>query len=144
MTVDWAAFTPWQSLFGGMLIGLAAVLLLLINGRIFGISGILSNTLFGKTERAWRVAVLVGVFASPWLYMAFGGQVPQNEPRAIPLLIIAGLLVGFGSSLGSGCTSGHGVCGIARLSNRSIIATLTFMTTGFLTVYVFRHLLHLI
>ena len=144
MTIDWMAFTPWQSLFGGALVGLAAVILLLVNGRIFGISGILSNTLFGSGERAWRVAVLAGVLASPWLYMVFWGQIPQSQPRTIPLLIIAGLLVGFGSSLGSGCTSGHGVCGIARLSRRSIVATLTFMATGFLTVYVFRHLLHLI
>lgn len=144
MTVDWVAFTPWRSLFGGALIGLAAVVLLLVNGRIFGISGILSTSLFGGGERAWRIAVLVGVLVSPWLYMAFGAQIPVSHPRAVPLLIIAGFLVGFGSSLGSGCTSGHGVCGISRLSMRSIVATLTFMVTGFITVYVFRHLLHLI
>lgn len=144
MTIDWAAFTPWQSLFGGALIGLAVVILLIVNGRILGISGILSTALFGGGERSWRVAVLVGVFAAPWLYMLFGGEMPQSQPRTVPLLIMAGLLVGFGSSLGSGCTSGHGVCGISRLSGRSIVATLCFMASGFLTVYVFKHLLHLI
>lgn len=144
MTIDWAAFTPWQSLFGGALVGLAAVVLLIVNGRIFGVSGILSTALFGGGERAWRLAVLVGVFVAPWLYMLFGGVLPDSNPRSVPLLIIAGLLVGFGSSLGSGCTSGHGVCGISRLSVRSVVATLTFMATGFLTVYVFKHVLHLI
>lgn len=144
MTIDWAAFTPWQSLFGGALVGLAAVILLIVNGRIFGISGVLSTTLFGGGERAWRLAVLVGVFASPWLFMAFGGEIPIKDSPSGLLLIIAGLLVGFGSSLGSGCTSGHGVCGISRLSIRSIVATLTFMVTAFITVYVLRHLLHLI
>lgn len=144
MTIDWAAFTPWQSLFGGALVGLAAVILLVINGRIFGISGVLTNALFGGGERAWRLAVLVGVFVSPWLFVAFGGQLPDKASPPVLLLIIAGLLVGFGSSLGSGCTSGHGVCGISRLSIRSVVATLTFMGTAFITVYVFRHLLHLI
>lgn len=144
MTIDWVAFTPWQSLFGGALVGLAAVVLLLVNGRVFGISGILSTTLFGGGERVWRLAVLAGVFAAPWLYILFGGVIPESNPRSVFFLIAAGLLVGFGSSFGSGCTSGHGVCGISRLSVRSIVATLTFMATGFATVYVFRHLLHLI
>ncbi|HHU93492.1 MAG TPA: YeeE/YedE family protein [Alcaligenaceae bacterium] len=144
MTIDWAAFTPWQSLLGGALIGLAAVVLLVINGRVLGISGILSTALFGGDKRDWRIAALIGVFAAPWIYIALGGQIPQAAPRAIPVLLIAGLLVGFGSSLGSGCTSGHGVCGISRLSGRSIVATISFMATGFLTVYVFRHLLGVI
>lgn len=144
MTIDWANFTPWQSLLGGALIGLAAVVLLVVNGRVFGVSGILSTSVFGGGQRGWRIAALIGVFAAPWLYLALGGQLPQANPRSIPVLIIAGLIVGFGSSLGSGCTSGHGVCGISRLSVRSIVATLSFMATGFLTVYIFRHLLGLV
>lgn len=144
MSIDWAAFTPWQSLLGGALIGLAAVVLLVVNGRVFGISGILTTSLFGGGQRSWRIAALIGVLVSPWVYMALGGQIPQAHPRAISVLIIAGLLVGFGSALGSGCTSGHGVCGISRLSGRSMIATLSFMITGFATVYLFRHLLGII
>ncbi|WP_298054390.1 YeeE/YedE family protein [uncultured Paenalcaligenes sp.] len=144
MSIDWAAFTPWQSLLGGALIGLAAVVLLVVNGRVFGISGILTTSLFGGGQRSWRIAALIGVLVSPWVYMALGGQMPQAHPRAISVLIIAGLLVGFGSALGSGCTSGHGVCGISRLSGRSMIATLSFMITGFATVYLFRHLLGII
>lgn len=144
MSIDWAAFTPWQSLLGGALIGLAAVVLLVVNGRVFGISGILTVSLFGGGQRSWRIAALIGVLVSPWVYMALGGQMPQAHPRAISVLIIAGLLVGFGSALGSGCTSGHGVCGISRLSGRSMIATLSFMITGFATVYLFRHLLGII
>lgn len=144
MSIDWAAFTPWQSLLGGALIGLAAVVLLVVNGRVFGISGILTTSLFGGGQRGWRIAALIGVLVSPWVYMALGGQMPQAHPRAISVLIIAGLLVGFGSALGSGCTSGHGVCGISRLSGRSMIATLSFMITGFATVYLFRHLLGII
>ena len=129
---------------GGALIGLAAVVLLVVNGRVFGISGILTTSLFGGGQRSWRIAALIGVLVSPWVYMALGGQMPQAHPRAISVLIIAGLLVGFGSALGSGCTSGHGVCGISRLSGRSMIATLSFMITGFATVYLFRHLLGII
>lgn len=144
MSIDWAAFTPWQSLLGGALIGLAAVVLLVVNGRVFGISGILTTSLFGGGQRGWRIAALIGVLVSPWVYIALGGQMPQAHPRAISVLIIAGLLVGFGSALGSGCTSGHGVCGISRLSGRSMIATLSFMITGFATVYLFRHLLGII
>lgn len=144
MSIDWAAFTPWQSLLGGALIGLAAVVLLVVNGRVFGISGILTTSLFGGGQRGWRIAALIGVLVSPWVYMALGGQMPQAHPRAISVLIIAGLLVGFGSALGSGCTSGHGVCGISRLAGRSMIATLSFMITGFATVYLFRHLLGII
>lgn len=144
MSIDWAVFTPWQSLLGGALIGLAAVVLLVVNGRVFGISGILTASLFGGGQRSWRIAALIGVLVSPWVYMALGGQMPQAHPRAISVLIIAGLLVGFGSALGSGCTSGHGVCGISRLSGRSMIATLSFMITGFATVYLFRHLLGII
>lgn len=140
MMIDWVAFTPWQSLLGGALIGLAAVILLWVNGRVLGISGLLSTALFGGGQRAWRWALLIGVFAAPWVYNALGGQLIDASPRALPVVILAGLLVGFGSALGSGCTSGHGVCGISRLSLRSMAATLCFMATGFLTVYLFRHI----
>jgi uncharacterized protein len=142
MLVDWTQFTPWSALAGGALIGLSAALLMVFNGRIAGISGILGALLGprqpGLGERALFVA---GLLIAPLLYWLLVGR-PLVQVEAGPLaLIIAGLLVGFGSRLGSGCTSGHGVCGLARLSPRSLVATLSFMGMGVLTVFLLRHLL---
>jgi uncharacterized protein len=122
---------------GGMLIGVAAVLLLALNGRIAGISGILSGaiTTRDRFERSWRLLFLVGLIMAPAFYRFFVGPPTVRIQAGLPILMAAGLLVGFGTRLGSGCTSGHGVCGIARLSPRSILATITFIVCGMLTVY---------
>jgi uncharacterized membrane protein YedE/YeeE len=129
-------------LIGGTLIGFAAVILLLFLGRIAGISGIVWNAISGQPDNAWRWLFIVGLLIGPLLYHQLA-NVPY--PTASPLqawqAILGGLLVGFGVTLGSGCTSGHGVCGIGRLSPRSLIATITFMVTGIATVYITRHLL---
>lgn len=140
MTIDWNAFTPWQALAGGMLIGLSAVMMVLLNGLIAGISGIVGGLLRPKRlDKAWRVAFVVGLFAAALLYGQLIGS-PRIVSTSTPLvLVIAGLLVGFGTRLGSGCTSGHGVCGLARRSPRSIVATLSFMGFGFAVVFVLRH-----
>jgi uncharacterized membrane protein YedE/YeeE len=129
-------------LFGGILIGLSAVVMLLFVGRITGISSIIWSSLAEAGSSAWRWAFLVGLIAGPLAFHALSGQ-PAPAPNPSPwwLAAIAGLLVGFGTRLGGGCTSGHGVCGLGRLSMRSLIATLTFMTTGIATVYVLRHVL---
>ena len=140
MMVDWQQATPLSSLAGGVLIGLAAALLLSMNGRIAGISGILSGIL--KTsfkDNAWRACFLIGLVASPLIY-ALWAPLPEVLVTAeTSLLVSAGLLVGLGTRMGSGCTSGHGVCGIARLSPRSIVATMVFMAAGMATVYIVRH-----
>ena len=122
---------------GGMLIGVAAVLLLALNGRIAGISGILRGaiTTRDRFERSWRLLFLVGLIMAPAFYRFFVGPPTVRIQDGLPILMAAGLLVGFGTTLGSGCTSGHGVCGIARLSHRSILATITFIVCGMLTVY---------
>lgn len=134
-------FTPVSGLIGGMLIGASAALFLMLNGRIAGISGILGGALEqGSADGAWRYAFLAGLVAAPAAWAAFIPVTVEIEASA-PLLIAAGLLVGFGTRLGSGCTSGHGVCGISRLSIRSIAATATFMAFGFLTVFVMRHVI---
>ena len=144
MTIDWSHFTPWTSLAGGVLLGLASALFILLNGRILGISGILGGLIPPKrTDALWRLAFLAGVFASPWVFKALAPTSILTAPRidaGFLLLVIAGLLVGFGTRYGSGCTSGHGVCGLARLSPRSLIATLTFMAAGFAVVFIARHL----
>jgi uncharacterized membrane protein YedE/YeeE len=142
MQIDWNAFTPWSALTGGALIGLSAGLFILFNGRIAGISGVLGGLLRPSADDiAWRVAFLGGLIAAPLTYGLFL-QLPRlNVEADVPLLIVAGLLVGIGTRYGSGCTSGHGVCGLSRLSPRSFTATLVFMGAGFLTVYVVRHLL---
>ncbi|MBS1187437.1 MAG: YeeE/YedE [Burkholderiaceae bacterium] len=142
MTIDWLHFTPWHALGGGLLIGLAVALMLFGLGRIAGISGIVSGLLHIKAgDTRWRAAFVIGLLAAPMLWLLFG-QLPSSQLDASwPVLLAAGLLVGFGTRLGSGCTSGHGVCGLSRLSPRSIAATLTFMGFGFATVYVVRHLL---
>ena len=141
MTIDWNNFTLWTSLAGGLLIGLAAVLFLMFNGRIAGISGIVGGLL--KPSRGdiyWRIAFVTGMVLSP-LAFAFVSPLPQIHVEAsYPVLIVAGLLVGFGTRYGSGCTSGHGVCGLSRRSPRSLVATIAFMFAGFLTVYIARHL----
>ena len=141
--VDWQAFTP-ISLVGGVIIGAATVLLLLGIGRITGISGIASRLLKPKKVKAWQILFIVGLVISPLLYQLVAPLPIVEITRSWPLLIGAGLLVGFGTRLGSGCTSGHGICGNARLSPRSMVATATFMLFGILTVYIGRHLLGLI
>ena len=137
------SFTPASALAGGLLIGASAALLLVLNGRIAGISGILGGLLQpARGEIGWRLAFLAGLFIAPLVYGAFGGVLPAVTSTApIWLLIIAGLIVGFGTRLGVGCTSGHGVCGIGRGSPRSLVATATFMVTAILTVFTTRHVL---
>jgi uncharacterized protein len=141
MTIDWVSFTPWMSLAGGVLIGLATVMLLLFNGRIAGISGILGGLLHpARGDVAWRVAFVTGLVISS-LVFAIAGPLPVVQVEASePVLLIAGLLVGIGTRYGSGCTSGHGVCGLSRRSPRSVVATISFMFAGFVTVYLVRHL----
>lgn len=138
-------FTPLLSLAGGALIGLSAVILLVANGRITGISGIVSRLLppsIGRTGLPQEITFVIGLLLAAPLYQMISGQAPvQSVSSNIPLLIVAGVLVGFGSVLGNGCTSGHGVCGISRLSGRSIVATLTFMNTAFLAVFILRHVI---
>ncbi len=136
------SFTPVSGLLGGMLIGSAAVLLLLANGRIAGVSGIVGGLLTRvRGDVAWRAAFIVGLWLGASIYWVARGEPFALELRASwPVVLVAGLLVGLGTRLGSGCTSGHGVCGIARLSIRSIVATAVFMGTGFATVFVTRHL----
>ena len=142
MTVDWANFTPWTALAGGVLIGAAASLFVLLNGRIAGISGLLASLLEPDAEgRGEKLLFLLGLLLAPLPWVLFG-RLPVLEFQSGWFgLLIAGLLVGVGTRYGSGCTSGHGVCGISRLSARSIVATLAFMAAGFGTVYVLRHLL---
>lgn len=131
-------------LIGGALIGIAAVMLLLFNGRIAGISGILGGVLNSPvgSERLWRVVFLAGLIAGAALYALASGGLTLQLQTNLPTLLIAGLLVGFGTRLGSGCTSGHGVCGMARRSPRSLAATATFMAFGVLTVFLIRHVIH--
>lgn len=133
-------FTPLQSAFGGALIGLSAVLLMALLGRVAGMTGILSGAIFGP-DRGWRLAFLAGAIAAPILMGALGAGIAFDSPVPRPFLVLGGLLVGIGVSYGGGCTSGHGVCGNARLSPRSLVATLTFMLSAGITVYVIRHLI---
>lgn len=138
------AFTPWASLLGGVLIGLSAVMVMGLFGRIAGIAGITQGAagLPGTArDRDWRWAFLAGLIAAPLVVMALGGTVSQTVPDSLGGMAVAGLLVGVGTALGSGCTSGHGVCGLARLSGRSLAAVATFMAAGFATVFVLRHVL---
>jgi uncharacterized membrane protein YedE/YeeE len=142
MMIDWTYFTPWSALAGGVLIGVAAALLLLVNGRIAGISGILGGLLRPMAgDVAWRVAFVVGLVFSPALYALFARLPGATIDATYPTLVVAGLLVGAGTRYGSGCTSGHGVCGLSRLSLRSLAATAAFMGAGFVTVFSVRHLL---
>lgn len=142
MQIDWNNFTPWASLAGGMLIGLSAAVFVLFNGRIAGISGILGGLLeWPKGDVAWRVAFLAGLIGAPLVYGAVLTLPEVRIDADFPTLIIAGLLVGVGTRYGSGCTSGHGVCGLSRMSPRSLVATVAFMLAGFATVFVVRHLI---
>jgi uncharacterized membrane protein YedE/YeeE len=142
MTIDWNAFTPWSALAGGALIGLAAAMYALLNGRIAGISGILGGVLDPTAgDRPWRVAFVTGLIAAPLAFLLVARPALPQIATGDGALILAGLLVGIGSRLGSGCTSGHGVCGLSRLSIRSLAATLTFMGAGFATVFVLRHVI---
>ena len=143
MNIDWNHFTPWASLIGGLLLGLASAVFILINGRILGISGILGGLLPPKVgDIGWRVAFLLGMLAAPTVFMALAPAGLASEPRidaGFWTVIAAGLLVGIGTRYASGCTSGHGVCGLSRLSPRSLVATLSFMGAGFFIVYIVRH-----
>ncbi len=148
MTIDWNHFTPWLSLTGGVLLGLASAAFILLNGRILGISGILGGLLPPKKgDTVWRVAFLLGMFAAPIVWSFFAPAAVADMARtaridaSTTLVIVAGLLVGLGTRYGSGCTSGHGVCGLSRFSLRSLVATITFMVAGFITVFVMRHVL---
>ena len=142
MSIDWAAFTPWAALAGGIIIGIASVLLALANGRIAGISGIVGGLLRPAfPDAAWRIAFLAGLIAAPLLYTAYAALPEIIVVAGYPTLIVAGLVVGIGTRYGAGCTSGHGVCGLSRLSPRSLAATLAFMGAGFATVFVVRHVL---
>ncbi|WP_062364884.1 YeeE/YedE family protein [Variovorax paradoxus] len=144
MTIDWPAFTPWTALAGGVLVGAAAAMFVLLNGRIAGISGIVGGLLRPvRGDVAWRLAFVAGLVAAP---MAYAVVAPWPRPQidaGYVALVAAGLLVGVGTRYASGCTSGHGVCGLSRLSPRSLAATAVFMGAGFLTVFLMRHLLDL-
>jgi uncharacterized membrane protein YedE/YeeE len=142
MTIDWLHFTPWASLAGGILIGLATALLLLANGRVAGISGILGGLLRpSRGDIAWRVTFILGMFLAPLVWLTMRAMPPAQIDHSPALLAVGGLLVGIGTRFGNGCTSGHGVCGIARLSPRSLLATACFLAAGFVTVFIVRHVL---
>jgi uncharacterized protein len=136
-------FTPWQSLIGGLLIGFSTLLLIRWLGKVAGISSIVGQLWSSKPDdRGWRLAFVIGLLVSPLLYQLFSPLPAMQIEAGLPLLIVSGLLVGFGTRLGSGCTSGHGVCGLSRLSLRSLVATLTFMLVAIVVVWVTRHLLN--
>ena len=146
MTILWNSFTPWSSLAGGMLIGLAAALLIVLLGRIAGISGIVGALLQRSSWASvanwgWRAAFVIGMVAAPLVWQLIAPLPPMEMPSNPLVIVLAGLLVGFGTRLWSGCTSGHGVCGLSRLSLRSLAATLTFIGAGAATVFVVRHVL---
>ena len=138
-------FTPISASIGGLLIGLSATLLWIANGRIAGISGIVGGLWTARAgDVAWRIAFVIGLIAAPAVYWMAGGELPHITVSVPwPLIMIAGLLVGFGTRLGGGCTSGHGVCGLARLSQRSLVATGSFMATAIVTSFILRHLIGL-
>ena len=144
MNIDWANFTPFVSLTGGIILGLASAVFILVNGRILGISGIMGGLMPPKVgDTFWRIAFLLGMFSAPTVFHAV---VPaeyihaQRIDATDMMVVVAGLLVGVGTRYASGCTSGHGVCGLSRLSPRSLVATISFMLAGFVVVYVMRHL----
>jgi uncharacterized membrane protein YedE/YeeE len=141
MTLDWSSFTPSTALAGGVLIGVAVGLFVLLTGRIAGISGVLGGLWRpARADIGWRVAFVAGLVAAPLLYPLFAPMPALRIDASLLVLIAAGLLVGVGTRYAAGCTSGHGVCGISRLSPRSLVATLLFMGAGFGTVFVIRHL----
>ena len=145
MHIDWLHFTPWSSLLGGILLGIAAAALFLNSGRILGITGILEGVLAPKhADSPWRFAFLLGLLAAPLAAKFFLPAELIHAPRVDAnwaMVIVAGVLVGYGTRWGAGCTSGHGICGLSRLSLRSLVATLSFMGTGFVTVFLIRHVL---
>ncbi|MET3178577.1 UNVERIFIED_ORG: putative membrane protein YedE/YeeE [Variovorax guangxiensis] len=142
--IDWPHFTPWAALAGGVLIGIAAAMFVLLNGRIAGISGVLGGLLRpAKGDIAWRAAFVLGLVGAPLVYGLFAVLPAARIDAGYGTLALAGLLVGVGTRYGAGCTSGHGVCGLAQLSPRSLAATGVFMAAGFATVFVARHLLKL-
>lgn len=141
MTTD---FTPFASFGGGALIGLAAVSLMLVHGRILGATGVLTGAVLptGPGDRGWRLAVLAGMASGPLAYLLLTGRLPTIDvPVSSPMIVLGGLAVGVGVTLAGGCTSGHGVCGLSRLSPRSFVATASFMVSTFVTAFVVRHLL---
>ena len=143
MNIDWIQFTPWASIAGGILLGIASAMFLLLNGRILGISGIVGGLLAPRMgDIGWRLAFLLGMGAAPLVFAAL--MPPEFMPvvridASETVIALAGALVGVGTRYGSGCTSGHGVCGLSRLSPRSLVATLSFMAAGFAIVYLLRH-----
>ncbi|QWD93661.1 YeeE/YedE family protein [Polynucleobacter sp. MG-Unter2-18] len=145
MQIDWLAFSPVPAFLGGILLGLAAALYVILHGRILGISGIVSGLLSPKDgDIQWRLSLALGLLSAPILASLFFGLHTITVIDADWItIIIAGVLVGFGANYGSGCTSGHGVCGLSRLSPRSLVATVSFMSAGFLIVFVIRHVLGL-
>ena len=145
MQIDWLAFTPGPALFGGVLLGIASALFALLHGRILGISGIVSGLLSPKVGGiSWRLMLVLGILSAPfWAALLFGIHTVTVIDADWFAITIAGLLVGFGASYGSGCTSGHGICGLSRLSPRSLVATFTFMAAGFMMVFVIRHVIGL-
>ena len=142
MLIDWTHFTPWAALAGGVLLGLASALFVLLNGRILGISGIVGGLLRPRAcDMGWRLAFLLGMLVAPGLYWLVVGPTQPRIDATWGMVVIAGLLVGVGTRYGSGCTSGHGVCGLSRMSPRSLVSTLAFMGAGFVTVFLIRHAL---
>ena len=142
MLIDWTHFTPWAALAGGVLLGLASALFVLLNGRILGISGIVGGLLRPRAgDMGWRLAFVLGMLVAPGLYWLVVGLTQPRIDATWGMVVMAGLLVGIGTRYGSGCTSGHGVCGLSRMSPRSLVATLAFMGAGFVTVFLIRHAL---
>ena len=142
MLIDWTHFTPWAALAGGVLLGLASALFVLLNGRILGISGIVGGLLRPRAgDMGWRLTFVLGMLVAPGLYWLVVGPTQPRIDATWGMVVIAGLLVGVGTRYGSGCTSGHGVCGLSRMSPRSLVATLAFIGAGFVTVFLIRHAL---
>lgn len=142
MSIAWNHFTPWASFIGGLLLGVAAAGFILLKGRVLGVSGIVAGLLRPHAgDAAWRLSFAAGLLVAPSVWALFAEPVVPRITAGPLLLVVAGLLVGWGTGRGSGCTSGHGVCGLARLSPRSMVATAAFMAAGFATVFVARHLL---
>ena len=141
MTIDWISFSPWSALAGGAIIGVAVSMFALVNGRVAGISGIVGGLLrpVSLQDAAWRGAFVAGLVMAPLAYVMFAALPAVAIDADYPLLIVAGLVVGIGTRYGAGCTSGHGVCGMSRMSPRSLVATLAFMAAGFATVFATRH-----
>lgn len=145
MTIDWSQFSPLSAIIGGIFIGLGSASLAVFNGRIAGISGILGQLMnlknAPKNHFTWRLLFILGLLISPWVYQLFAALPTSTISASQPELLLAGLLVGIGTRMGSGCTSGHGVCGLGRLSIRSLIATMSFMFAGFVMCFVLLHLI---